>query len=255
MNTHHHEPHPARGQRQGAGREAPGSPVRVLITAGPTHEPIDAVRFLGNRSSGRLGIALSDEAARRGCDVTLLLGPTPRHPTDSRVRVARFQTSADLEGLLARHLPLCDILIMAAAVADYRPRTPPGQLATKLKRQDGALVLELEPTRDQIAWCSEQRRPGQLLVGFALEPRERLLESARDKLRRKRIDLIVANPLETMDSDRIEATVLSPEGAEHGTPGMVSKTEFAPWLMDVIERAYAATARRAPETVAGQRVP
>lgn len=210
-------------------------PVSVLVTAGPTHEPIDAVRFIGNRSSGRLGVALADEAARRGCSVTLLLGPTPRLPTDSRVRVERFQTSADLEGLLDGHMPRCDVLIMAAAVADYRPKVPPGQLGGKLKRSASGLTLELEPTADQIARCSERRRPGQLLVGFALEPRDRLLESARDKLVRKRIDLIVANPLETMDAETIEAVVLGRDGFERRTEGAIPKEEFAAWLMDVIE--------------------
>src|SRR5262245_55498974 len=92
---------------------------RLLITAGPTHEPIDAVRFLGNRSSGRLGVALADEAAGRGWTVTLLLGPVSRTPSDSRVRVVRFRTCTDLEGLLAEAAAGCDVLIMAAAVADY----------------------------------------------------------------------------------------------------------------------------------------
>ncbi|MFM9996083.1 MAG: phosphopantothenoylcysteine decarboxylase [Phycisphaerales bacterium] len=211
----------------------------MLVTAGPTHEPIDAVRFLGNRSSGRLGVAVADEAARRGCAVTLLLGPTPRRPSDSRVAVARFQTTANLEALLAEHLPRCDVLIMAAAVADYRPKVPPGQLGGKLKREGGSLTLELEPTPDQIALCSERRRSDQLLVGFALEPRDRLMSSARDKLARKRIDLIVANPLETMDAETIEAVVLGRDGSEHRTPGAIPKTEFAAWFMDIIESAAA----------------
>ncbi len=239
MSTDHHEPGPSRGQRRETGRPSARPPIRVLITAGPTHEPIDAVRYIGNRSSGRLGVALSDEAARRGCAVTLLLGPTPRHPNDSRVEVARFQTSADLERLLNVHLGRCDVLVMAAAVADYRPRVPAGQLSGKLKRQDGPLVLELEPTRDQIAWCSERRLPGQVLVGFALEPRDRLEESARDKLSRKRIDLIVANPLETMDSEEIEAMVLGRDGSIRRTEGAISKAAFAGWLMDIIEAAVA----------------
>ncbi len=242
MNTDHHEPGPTRGQRSGAGRNGPRPALRVLITAGPTHEPIDAVRFVGNRSSGRLGVALADEAARRGCSVTLLLGPTPRHPTDSRVEVSRFQTSSDLELLLAEHLPRCDVLVMAAAVADYRPKIPPEQLAGKLKRGEGPLLLELEPTRDQIAWCSERRRPGQVLVGFALEPRDRILASARDKLERKRIDLIVANPLETMDAETIEAVVLGRDGSERRTPGAISKQRFASWLMDIVEAAAASAA-------------
>src|SRR2546423_13159940 len=96
---------------------------RMLITAGPTHEPIDAVRFIGNRSSGRLGSALAKEAASRGWEVTLLMGPggvlpAPGHPEDSRVSVVRFRTAADLLGLLREHVPGADVLVMAAAVAD-----------------------------------------------------------------------------------------------------------------------------------------
>jgi len=103
-------PDPARG--------GPSTGKRMLITAGPTHEPIDAVRFLGNRSSGRLGVALADEAAARGWDVTLLLGPVSRTPSDSRVRTLRFRTCADLETLLRQTTDTCDVLVMAAAVAD-----------------------------------------------------------------------------------------------------------------------------------------
>lgn len=224
----------ASGEQQG---------LRVLITAGPTHEPIDAVRFIGNRSSGRLGVALADEAARRGCAVTLLLGPTPRLPTDSRVFTRRFRTTADLQALLAEHMPRCDVLIMAAAVADYRPRVPPDQVHTKLRRENTTLTIELEPTQDQIAICSERRRPGQLLVGFALEPRDVLLDSARKKLERKRIDLIVANPLETMDAETIEATVLGRDGGEHRTDGAIPKERFAGWLLDIVARAAAVVRR------------
>ena len=95
--------------------------LRLLITAGPTYEPIDAVRFIGNRSSGQLGSALADHAAKAGWEVTLLLGPNAILPSDNRVRVVRFQSCQDLQTLLAEHLPDCDTLVMAAAVADYRP--------------------------------------------------------------------------------------------------------------------------------------
>src|ERR1043165_5952055 len=108
-------------------------PKRMLITAGPTHEPIDAVRFIGNRSSGRVGLALADEAARRGWDVLLLLGPVHRTPADSRVRVVRFRTAAELGALLDQHASGCDVLLMAAAVADYRPRV---SAAPKERRTD-----------------------------------------------------------------------------------------------------------------------
>src|SRR5688572_30671907 len=125
---------------------------RLLITAGPTQEPIDAVRFIGNRSSGRLGVALADHAAAHGWQTTLLLGPTatapPFAPSDSRVRVVRFRTTAELGALLDEHFPSCDVLIMAAAVADYRPIMKEGQGEGKLRRTDQKLVIELEPTPD-----------------------------------------------------------------------------------------------------------
>ena len=217
----------------------PPSARRILITAGPTHEPIDAVRYIANRSSGRLGIALAETAADAGWQVTLLLGPTPRSTTHSAVRLRRFQSTADLETLLKDELPGCDVLVMAAAVADYRPRPPATPIAqTKLKRVQQNLTLELEPTPDLLAGCSARRKPGQYLVGFALEPRDRLMESARGKLARKGIDMIVANPLETMDADTIEATVVARDGRTWQTDGTIEKDRFAPWLLDRVQELF-----------------
>lgn len=220
--------------------------MRLVITAGPTQEPIDAVRYLGNRSSGRLGIALACEAAGRGHDVTLLLGPTPRQCDDSRVRVVRFRTTADLQLLLREAVPACDALIMAAAVADYRPvvrshaGAPPIDPSThKLPRQGGPLSIDLVPTPDLLAERVQARRPGQVFVGFALEPRERLVDSARAKLARKGVDMIVANPLETMDAETIEATLVHAGGAVEPAGSMTSKEAFAPWLLDRVERLVA----------------
>jgi phosphopantothenoylcysteine decarboxylase/phosphopantothenate--cysteine ligase len=212
-------------------------PRSLLITAGPTHEPIDAVRFLGNRSSGRVGVALADEAAKRGWSTTLLLGPVSRMPSDSRVRLVRFRTCSDLEGLLGIEAPKHDVLVMAAAVADYRPKVDPAFFGGKFRRKNETLRLELEPTPDLLAGVSSKRRAGQLLVGFALEPREELLECARAKLTRKKIDMVVGNPLETMDGETIEAIVLDANGRERRTPGVISKAAFAGWLMDLIDAA------------------
>jgi phosphopantothenoylcysteine decarboxylase/phosphopantothenate--cysteine ligase len=219
----------------------------VVITAGPTQEPIDDVRFIGNRSSGRLGIALALEAGARGHDVTLLLGPIPAlEPDDfgrsltgirTHGKVVRFRTTEDLERGLAAHGPNADVIVMSAAVADYRPKQ--GTMIGKIRRADAGLSLELEPTPDLLAGLGRNRRKGQLLVGFALEPRERLLESARQKLDRKAIDLIVANPLETMDSGEIEARVLGRGGEDFSTNGRMAKTEFAKWLFEIVERAIA----------------
>lgn len=205
----------------------------LLITAGPTHEPIDAVRYIGNRSSGRLGIALADEAARRGWTTTLLLGPTPAQP-GAGYETRRFTSTADLQALLQKEFPACDVLIMAAAVADYRPATVAS--VGKIRRDPGGVSLHLEPTPDLLAGCAAARRPGQLLIGFALEPPERLLASAREKIARKHIDAIVANPLRTMDAPDIEATFIRRDGSSEPTPGPIAKTEFAPWLLDRIQQ-------------------
>jgi phosphopantothenoylcysteine decarboxylase/phosphopantothenate--cysteine ligase len=181
-----------------------------------------------------MGLALAAAAAERGWPVTLLLGPAAtRPPEDSHLTTIRFQTTDDLSNLLREHWPDHDLLIMAAAVADYRPVSvdPDG----KHRRGDERLVLELEPTPDLLAGLAEVSRPGQVRVGFALEPADRLLESARDKLTRKGLDAIVANPLETMDADDVEATLLLADGRSIPTPGRLSKTEFAAWLLREIE--------------------
>ncbi|MFG0259210.1 MAG: phosphopantothenoylcysteine decarboxylase [Phycisphaerales bacterium JB041] len=208
-----------------------------MITAGPTHEPIDSVRYIGNRSSGRLGVDLADAAARRGWAVTLLLGPSALTPSEPAVSLERYRTASDLVELLAARQGDCDVLVMAAAVADYRPKVTPEQLAGKLRRKDAKMVIELEPTEDLLAGCAARRVPGQVFVGFALEPRERMMSSAQDKLERKGIDLIVANPLETMEAGSIEAVVLGRDGSERNTGGAIEKAAFGDWLLTVIEEA------------------
>lgn len=201
-----------------------GRPPRVLVTAGPTQEPIDDVRFIGNRSSGAMGIALADEAAAQGAKCTLLLGPTSLTPAHSSIRVLRFRTTAELQALLHREFPHCEYLVMAAAVADYRPI---GRAKGKLPRRGRRLVLELEPTPDLLVGLKPIRRKGQLLLGFALEPERTMLARAAAKLTRKGLDLIVANPLETMESPRIRATVLSAKGVVLTQRSPVAKRIFA----------------------------
>lgn len=225
---------------------------RLLITAGPTHEPIDAVRFIGNRSSGRMGVALAHAAARAGWRVTLLLGPATVQPTDPDVQVVRFRSCADLQLLLRTLTPQADILIMAAAVADYRPKTTQDMIfGGKFRRKNENLTLELEPTPDLLAEVGATRRPEQLFVGFALEPREEMLGAAQAKMARKKIDMIVANPLETMDSDRIEATLLYADGRASRTLASAPKEEAAATLVDAVgslwrERAAPGARAHAP---------
>lgn len=218
----------------------PTNATRLLITAGPTHEPIDAVRFIGNRSSGRLGVALADRAAARGVDTTILLGPTPLEPTHTNAKVVRFRTTADLQAALAEHAPACDVLVMAAAVADYRPVPSSaadlgGSSAGKLRREKRNITIELEPTPDLLAGITRTLREtggSQRLIGFALEPRDGLLDAARAKLERKGCDAIVANPLETMDAGAIEAWLVWKDGHIDETAGAIRKVAFADWLLD-----------------------
>jgi phosphopantothenoylcysteine decarboxylase/phosphopantothenate--cysteine ligase len=216
----------------GVGRRADAP--RVLVTAGPTHEPIDTVRYIGNRSSGQMGVALAQAAARAGCATTLLLGPTSLTPSDTSIRVRRFRTAADLQALLKTEFPQCDALIMAAAVGDYRPRVSGRQLSAKLPRTGAGLILRLEATPDLVAGVAARRRPGQFVVGFALEPRATLAARARKKLGRKGLDLIVANPLETMDAPDIRAVVIGPAGVVMRTTGRVSKAVFARRLIALV---------------------
>jgi len=221
-----------------------GNAPRLLITSGPTQEPIDAVRFIGNRSSGRLGAALADAAARRGWRVTILAGCDSIRPTNPAVRVVPFRTTADLEHCLAEEVPQTDILVMAAAVADYRPKASEQDLDGKRRRKGENMVLELEPTPDLLAGCSRMRKPRHTFVGFALEPRAEMLASARAKLERKGLDMIVANPLETMNSDNIDATLLGAPGtplAEARTTNKpIPKSQFADWLLDAVAEVAAA---------------
>lgn len=222
-----------------------GTTRRILITAGPTYEPIDAVRFIGNRSSGRLGVALADAASARGAAVTLLLGPVHVRPSDPRVSVRSFTTCEDLRALLAEEAPRSDVVIMAAAVADYRPKRDTVLAGGKFRRTEGPLTLELESTPDLIAEVSARRAEGQVLVAFALEPAAEVVSSAKQKLVRKGVDLVVGNPLETMDSSQIEAVVVD-RGGNETRSGLMSKVQFAGWVLDRIGEITASPRRGEP---------
>ena len=214
----------------------PTADRRVLITAGPTREAIDAVRYLSNRSSGKMGIALAEEASRRGYATTLLIGPVseplPQGPTLS---VERFESTAQLQSLLQQHWPNHELLVMAAAVADFIPRT---LSQGKASRHQGPVTLTLDPAPDLLQWASASRRPGQHLVGFALEPADHCIEHAQAKLARKGVDAIVANPLETMDASTIEACLVLPEGSNIKPTGTLPKSQFATWLWDALDERF-----------------
>jgi len=174
-----------------------------------------------------MGAALAAAARDAGWAATLLLGPAALDPPEG-VAVERFESAADLEALLADHFPRCDLLVMAAAVADYRAKTPGGE---KLQRRGEGITLELESTPDLVAACAARKRPDQRIVGFALEERAKLDERARSKLARKRLDAIVANPLETMGADRIDAALIAASG-NVDAPGPMPKSDFARWLIE-----------------------
>ena len=165
-----------------AGRELDG--LKVLVTAGGTREPIDSVRFVGNRSSGRMGFALAEEAARRGADVTVVAANVSL-PRRSGIEYVDVETAAELAAACEERFEQADVLLMAAAVADYRPEH---EHAGKLKKDQagGELELRLVRTPDVLSTLATRRRPGQLLVGFAAEHGERALDYAPREARRAR---------------------------------------------------------------------
>jgi phosphopantothenoylcysteine decarboxylase/phosphopantothenate--cysteine ligase len=205
---------------------------RVLVSAGGTREPIDPVRYVGNRSSGRMGWAVADEARRRGARVTVLASNVdlPRHPD---VRYVDAPTAADLHAAALAAFPDCDVLVMAAAVADFRPGEA---LAGKIdKSAGGGLHLDLEPTPDILTDLAG-RKERQVVVGFAAEHGEAGLARARDKRIRKRLDLIVHNDVSVdgigFGSADNEITIIGPDGEE--TLPRMSKEACAGRILDAV---------------------
>ena len=195
--------------------------VRVLVTAGGTREPIDTVRYVGNRSSGRMGFAMADEAARRGAEVTVVAANVSL-PREDGIQYIDVETAADLERAALRVFEYADVLVMSAAVADFRPAAPEGRKISKSDRR-GRLSLSLEPTPDVLAALSERRRPGQVLVGFAAEHGEGGVERARGKLERKGLDAVVVNDISRsdigFDSGENEVTILTAAGGSARAAG------------------------------------
>jgi phosphopantothenoylcysteine decarboxylase/phosphopantothenate--cysteine ligase len=164
---------------------------KIIITAGATFEPIDPVRFIGNRSSGKLGIALADAAARRGAEVTLVLGPSKLTPQDKAVKLIKVETAQEMHSVALQLFPQMDAAILAAAVADYRPKT----VATeKIKKKGEELQLDLIKNPDIAADLGKMKQATQLLIGFALETNDEET-NAQGKLEKKNFDCIVLNSL------------------------------------------------------------
>jgi phosphopantothenoylcysteine decarboxylase / phosphopantothenate---cysteine ligase len=205
----------------------------VLVSAGGTREPLDAVRFVGNRSSGRMGVALAAEARRRGAEVTLLAANLTV-PAPPGVALVETPTAADLEREAIARGAEADVVVMAAAVADYRPAEA---LAAKRPKDSAAWTLELEPTTDVLSALGERRRDGQLLVGFAAETGPTGLERAREKLARKGTDLFVLNDVGRTDIgfDAYENEVTLLTGGGERTVPKAPKDEIAAAILDEVE--------------------
>jgi phosphopantothenoylcysteine decarboxylase/phosphopantothenate--cysteine ligase len=234
------------GASEAAGAGGASAPVRdgawrglrVLITAGGTREPIDSVRFIGNGSSGRMGLALAQAAHERGAEVTVLAANVTL-PRPAGVAWHEVATVAELAAACEREFPACDVLLMAAAVADFRPTAPTDGKLKKAGREH--LRLELEATPDVLKALAAGRRPGQTLVGFAAEHGSGAIEYGRGKLEEKGLDVVVVNDISRSDigigAERNEVAILTAAGEQH-VP-RAAKAEVAEAILDAVEHLRA----------------
>jgi phosphopantothenoylcysteine decarboxylase/phosphopantothenate--cysteine ligase len=217
-----------------AGRPTRWSGVRVLVTAGGTREPIDAVRYVGNRSSGRMGVALAAEARSRGAEVTLI-GANLQVAAPAGVSVVSVATAAELQQACEERFPDCDVLFMSAAVADFRPADPASEKIKKAGRS--SLELTLEATPDIISALAARRRPDQRIVGFAAESGELAEAYGRGKLEEKRLDAVVVNDISRPDIgfevDANEVTILTAAGTTR--LARADKRSIAAGVLDAVE--------------------
>jgi phosphopantothenoylcysteine decarboxylase / phosphopantothenate---cysteine ligase len=214
--------------------------LRVLVTAGGTREPIDSVRYVGNRSSGRMGVAIAAEAAKRGADVTLVAANIAIE-LPAGIDLVPVVTAAELEQAARAVFADCDVLVMAAAVADFRPASAVDDKIKKTGR--GRLALELEPTTDVLSELASLRRPGQTLVGFAAEHGGDPVAHGRLKLERKRVDAVVVNDISDpqigFESDQNEVTIVTASGAQQVPRG--PKPAVAAAIVDAVEELRSRT--------------
>lgn len=222
----------AHGERVLAG-PGPLQGLKVVVTAGPTREGIDPVRVITNRSSGKMGYRIAEAAWRRGADVTLITGPSSE-AAPVGVTMRRVETTAELKDAVAGHLPSSDVLVMAAAPADYRPLST---RESKLPRSEGGFTLAFESTEDILLATMPQRHAGLTVVGFALETGS-AVEKGRAKLNRKQLDLIVINDAfeagAGFDVDTNAVTILDCQGGEQHV-SLRSKADVAEAILDAIE--------------------
>lgn len=214
-------------------REKTLAGVHVTVTAGPTQEALDPVRYLTNHSSGRMGYAIAREAMLRGAQVTLISGPTSLSPVPG-VTIYPVTSAQDMLEAVQAALPDTDILIKSAAVADYRPATVADN---KIKKQDGDMCIPLERTGDILSWVAQNRHPGLFVCGFSMET-ENMLENSAAKLKKKSLDMVVANNLKVDGAGFGVATnivtIITPDGITE-LP-LMGKDEVAARLLDAIEQ-------------------
>lgn len=212
-------------------REKDMAGLHVTVTAGPTQEALDPVRYLTNHSTGRMGYAIAREAMLRGADVTLISGPTALKPVPG-VKTVDVVSAKDMFEAVQAALPETDILVKAAAVADYRPVSI---AEDKIKKQDGDMAIPLERTDDILGWAAEHRHPGLFVCGFSMETRD-MIENSRKKLARKHLDMIAANNLKVAGAgfgvDTNVVTILTADGIQE-LP-LMGKDQVAAKLLDAI---------------------
>ncbi len=212
-------------------REKDMAGLHVTVTAGPTQEALDPVRYLTNHSTGRMGYAIAREAMLRGADVTLISGPTALKPVPG-VKTVDVVSAKDMFEAVQAALPETDILVKAAAVADYRPANVADD---KIKKRDGDMAIPLERTDDILGWVAEHRHPGLFVCGFSMETRD-MLENSKKKLDRKHLDMIAANNLKVAGAgfgvDTNVVTILTADGIQE-LP-LMGKDQVAAKLLDAI---------------------
>lgn len=212
-------------------REKVMAGLHVTVTAGPTQEALDPVRYLTNHSTGRMGYAIAREAMLRGADVTLISGPTALKPVPG-VKTVDVVSANDMFEAVQAALPETDILVKAAAVADYRPANVADD---KIKKRDGDMAIPLERTDDILGWVAEHRHPGLFVCGFSMETRD-MIENSKKKLDRKHLDMIAANNLKAAGAgfgvDTNVVTILTADGIQE-LP-LMGKDQVAAKLLDAI---------------------
>jgi phosphopantothenoylcysteine decarboxylase/phosphopantothenate--cysteine ligase len=210
---------------------------KAFVTAGPTYEPIDPVRFIGNHSSGKMGIAIAKELHHRGADVTLIIGPSQLEITTNGIAVVKVKTADEMYKASNDVFPNMDIAVMAAAVADYSPIE---QVKEKIKKKEERLTIELAKTKDILKSLGEKKKAGQVLVGFALETNNEK-QHAMEKLQKKNADIIVLNSLNDTGAgfgyDTNKITIFEKGGQEFAFETK-SKKEVAKDIVDTIIRLY-----------------